>query len=120
MALIVLIDIFAPRLRNPGKPPKGIITKLQMSAIKTALGNYEVRVGSFPTTAQGLQALVSCPSDVPKAKWGNEKYMDRLPVDGWERPFRYACPSTDPGRAYDLISAGSDRKFGTKDDIVFE
>lgn len=90
-----------------------------MSVIKTALGNYEVNIGSFPTTAQGLQALVNCPSDVSKKDWVNEKYMETIPTDIWRTEFQYACPSKTPGRDYDLISAGPDKKFGTEDDIVY-
>ena len=66
---------------------------------------YKLDVGAYPTTEQGLQALVEKPSDVigwsgPYIKGG------KVPLDPWNHPYSYREPSTRAGHDYDLCSAG--------------
>lgn len=116
MIIMTLAAVIGPRLVGRAKQAKIQATKIQMGQIKTTLGQYEVKIGSFPTTEQGLEALIKCPSDVEKDEWG-EKYMDDLPKDAWKKPFQYKCPS-EHGKDYDLVSSGPDKRFGTADDIT--
>lgn len=90
-------------------------TKTHMTAIKTGLLSYEMRHDSFPTTRQGLQALVACPSGVDATRW--RKFMEKVPLDARGRQFKYRVPSRH-GMDFDLVSAGPDGKFGSKDDIT--
>lgn len=93
-------------------------TKIEINGnIKTALGQFEVNIGRFPTTAEGLKALVECPSTIPLKDW-QDPYMETMPKDSWGKEFRYVCPSTHSGLFYDLASAGSDGRFDTRDDIA--
>ncbi|MBI1784348.1 type II secretion system major pseudopilin GspG [Candidatus Sumerlaeota bacterium] len=111
----ILAGIVAPRLVGRTKEAKIAATKAQMSSAKTALLAYEMRVGNFPSTNEGLQALVSKPSGVEADVW--QKQMDTMPKDAWGKPFQYAFPS-EHGMDFDLSSAGPDGQIGTQDDIT--
>jgi len=89
-----------------------------MKAIDTALSAYEMKVGDYPSTEQGLEALVKCPSDVEKEDWGDSSYLKDVPKDAWGQKFVYKYPGEHNVDEYDLFSKGRDRKEGTEDDIV--
>lgn len=119
MLVVVIIGILAaivgPRLIGRAGEAKVNATKTQMAAIKTALLSYEMRMDTFPSTSEGLAALVVKPSGADANQW--QKCMDKLPMDAWGRPFAYAFPS-DHGMDFDLSSMGSDGQQGTPDDIT--
>ena len=90
-------------------------TKLQMKAIKNALDQYKMDNGFYPTTAQGLKALVEKPTIEPIPKnW--HRYLDKVPKDAWGNDFIYISPAPG-GKPYDLKSKGPDGIEGTEDDI---
>jgi general secretion pathway protein G len=86
--------------------------------IGTALKSYKQDVGSFPTTDQGLAALVAKPDNV--TKW-NGPYVGRytnageMPRDPWGRSFTYHNPSSRPGHDYDLCSDGPSYETGSQE-----
>lgn len=110
----ILAAIVGPRLVGKSQQAKVSATKSAMGAVKTALQAYEIKAGSFPTTGEGLKALVQRPSSVPEEDW--EKQMDKMPKDAWGEEFVYAYPSNH-GMDFDLSSKGPDRQEGTADDI---
>ena len=71
--------------------------------------------GFFPTTDQGLQALVVQPDTDPKPTRWYQLYRD-MPKDPWQNNYIYICPGIKNPNGYDLYSAGPDRKPGTADD----
>lgn len=75
-----------------------------IKGLGTALYMYNAKQGGFPTTEQGLQALVP-------------KQMKELPVDGWSMPYHYESPGKHNPDSFDLYSSGKDRIPGTSDDI---
>jgi type II secretion system protein G len=81
-----------------------------LSAIKVALNLFELQNERFPTTDEGLKALVTNPGKLDH--W--EKTLDKLPQDPWGHPYIYRCPGSD-GQDFDLLSAGPDGKEGTAD-----
>jgi len=89
---------------------------MEMRYLKTVLGNFELDNGRYPTTAEGLDALLSCPPGLT-ATWRGP-YLERTDeVDKWGHPYHYSFPSpTDPTH-YDLHSLGPDGIDGTADDI---
>ena len=93
-------------------------TKLSVNqTFKTALTTYRIQMGSYPTTAEGLQALITPPSAKPE-RWGGPYFNDaKIPKDGWDEPFQYAFPGTRNKDGYDLWSKGPDKQSGTADDI---
>jgi general secretion pathway protein G len=122
MFVVVIIGILAaiavPNLSKRANWAKIKATEASMKNTETALSTYEMKVGSYPTTEQGLEALVKCPSDVEKNDWGDSPYLREVPKDAYGQKFIYKCPGEHNTDEYDLYSTGKDRKDGTDDDIV--
>lgn len=90
------------------------VAKSQVESFNRALGTYRLDVGSFPTTEEGLAALVSKPAAA--AKW-NGPYLDKaVPADPWGRPYIYRAPG-NPGD-YELLSYGKDGQPGGTGDAA--
>ena len=92
------------------------VTRLDsdMNAIRTQLKYYEKLTGNYPTTEQGLDALVRPPHDAPPA-W--RQLFVHVPTDPWGTPYIYRYPSTSYGaKTYELVSRGPDR-VESRDDI---
>lgn len=81
--------------------------------LATALKLYQLDNGTFPTTEEGLQALLTSP---PGAKQWHGPYVGAPPRDPWGREYRYVCPGRHG--AYDLFSVGLDGQEGTADDVT--
>ncbi|MBI5395500.1 MAG: type II secretion system major pseudopilin GspG [Verrucomicrobia bacterium] len=99
---------------------KGTAARAQIVLYKTALSTYNLDAGVYPTSDQGLQALIAVPNP-PPAKWTGP-YLDPAIIkpDPWNRPFIYQCPpqqNPDPD-GFDLYSVGPDGQPGTEDDVV--
>lgn len=84
--------------------------KVQVENISSALDMYRLEVGSYPSSSQGLKALVSAPSGA--RGWGGPylKKMD-VPVDPWNNEYQYKRPGSE-GHPYDLYSFGADGSQG--------
>jgi len=82
--------------------------KAQIVAFEKALQQYRLDVGRYPTTEQGLQALVTRPANVQK--WDGPYLEKALPMDPWGRPFVYACPGEHGD--FDISSLGRDGRPG--------
>ena len=82
------------------------------SQLEEALDSFQVDNGRYPTTEEGLNALISSPPQF-SGHW-HGPYVESIPVDAWGTAFRYECIAFEP---YHLRSAGPDRTFGTDDDI---
>ena len=94
---------------------KSVRVQSDIKSIRTALQTYQSTNGFYPTTEQGLQALVSRPSvDPVPERWF--KFMESVPKDPWASPYVYRCPGTKNTDSYDLFSAGPDRTPDTGDD----
>src|ERR1700736_394027 len=89
--------------------------KADIQGINTQLKLYESMNGFFPTTEQGLQALVVQPDTDPKpTRW--YQLFQESPKDPWQNNYVYRCPGTKNPNGFDLFSAGPDRKPDTQDD----
>lgn len=88
--------------------------------LATALDLYEMDNGRFPTTEQGLEALIRCPSTEPAVLNWNGPYVKRpnYPTDPWGNGYGYRCPPTVSDVDYELRSYGPDGLENTDDDIV--
>ena len=80
----------------------------QIDALGKALDQYRIDNGHYPTTEQGLIALVQKPNDEPK--WAGPYLQKKLPVDPWRRPYLYKSPGENG--EYDLYSLGKDGVVG--------
>jgi general secretion pathway protein G len=101
----LLIGLVAPRVLGILGTAKEKIAQQSIERLATVLDIYKLDVGSYPTTEQGLQALLTRPPDV--AHW-NGPYLkgNKLPEDPWGHPFLYRSPSEREGYDYDLYSLG--------------
>ena len=86
-----------------------------IQGIGTQLRLYESMNGFFPTTEQGLQALVTQPSSDPLPSRWYQLYKE-MPKDPWQNYYIYRCPGLKNPSSYDLYSAGPDRTPDTQDD----
>jgi general secretion pathway protein G len=88
-------------------------------SMKTPLFTYKMQMGDYPSTEEGLQALLTAPAN--KADKWQGPYIEvqggRLPVDPWKNPYQYRYPGAHNKDGYDLWSMGPDGKDGTDDDI---
>jgi general secretion pathway protein G len=114
----LLIGLVAPAaLRQLGNA-KHKIAQQAIERLTGVLELYKLDIGGFPTSDQGLQALVSKPSDV--SSW-NGPYLKgtKIPDDPWGRPFLYRNPSSRTGHDYDLCTLGaSGQPGGTGDNAT--
>ncbi len=97
LVVVVIIGILAavvvPRVMD--EPDRARVTKAQqdVQALMTALNMYRLDNFSYPSTDQGLEALVRRPSGQPEApNWKAGGYIDRLPRDPWGREYQYLNP----------------------------
>lgn len=111
----ILTAVVVPRMAGQTDKARATSTKAQMESLKTALQQFELRAGRFPTTQEGLEALVKKPSDLTDDEW--DKTMDSVPLDAWKQEFVYKSPGDD-GRDFDLVSKGKDKQENTDDDIT--
>ena len=101
----LLIGLVGPALLRQLGSAKDKIAHQSIERLGSVLDIYKLDVGSYPTTQQGLEALLKRPPDVPR--W-NGPYLNgtKMPEDPWAHPYVYRSPSERPGHEYDLYSLG--------------
>jgi general secretion pathway protein G len=101
----LLIGLVAPAALRQLGSAKEKIAHQSIERLAGVLDIYKLDVGIYPSTEQGLQALITRPSGI--TRW-NGPYLkgEKLPEDPWGRPFVYRSPSQRPGHEYDLLSLG--------------
>ena len=93
------------------------VAKSQVESFSRALGAYRIDVGSYPTSEDGLSALISKPGDTAKAAKWNGPYLEKnVPVDPWGRAYIYRSPGAKSD--FDLISYGKDGQPGGTGDAA--
>ena len=115
MVVVVILGILAaivvPRFLD--KPDEARVTRAaaDIEAIEQALAMFKLDNGFYPSTEQGLEALVNKPETgrVPK-KYPERGYLKNVPVDPWETPYVYLSPGAHDD--IDLISYGADGEPG--------
>lgn len=86
-------------------------------SIRLPLTSYRMHMGDYPSTSEGLQALVSAPSSRGDQWRGPYLEPATVPVDPWGQPYQYRYPGSRNKSSYDVFSKGPDRAEGTPDDI---
>ena len=107
----LLIGLVAPAVLRQLSGARVSVAKQSIESLGSVLDLYRLDAGSYPTTEQGLQALVTRPTS--GAGWSGPYVKgDKLPVDAWNHPYVYRSPSTRSGRDYDLCSLGPNGQAG--------
>jgi len=113
--LAILAALVVPRIMGRTDDAKRTAAKVQIRNIEGALQLYKLDNGVYPTTEQGLKALIEKPSVgvVPK-KWKIGGYLPKLPEDPWGNPYKYLSPvqKGDYKVEYEITSLGTDGEVG--------
>lgn len=115
LVVIVILGILAavvvPRIMDQPDRARETAARQGVEALKTALEMYRLDNFTYPSTDQGLEALVERPTGLPAApNWKAGGYLDELPKDPWGRPYQYLYPGLHAD--YDVYSLGADGAAG--------
>jgi len=118
MVVVVILGILAAILvpKVMDRPDQARITKARQDirALEAALNLYKLDNYVYPTTDQGLEALVEKPASPEPPNWKDGGYVDRLPMDPWKQPYQFLSPGTHG--TIDIYSLGVDQQ-PSDDDI---
>ncbi len=115
----ILAAIVLPKFTGRTEEARISAAQSQLGVFATALDAYELDNGRYPTTEQGLKALVKKPTTPPiPRRWKGPYLQKEIPHDPWDNTYIYKCPGTHNTRSYDLYSYGPDGKEGGGDDIT--
>ena len=119
MVVVVIMGILAalvvPKLISRTGESRVAAARVDISTLMQALKLYKLDNQRYPTTEQGLQALVSKPTSGPAANgWKSGGYLDRLPNDPWGKPYQYLSPGIKG--EIDVFSLGADGQPGGSGD----
>ncbi len=111
--LAILAALVVPRIMGRTDEAKRTAAKVQIRNIEGALQLYKLDNGVYPSTEQGLKALIEKPSVgvIPK-KWKIGGYLPKLPEDPWGNPYKYLSPSPNLKGDYEILSYGTDGEVG--------
>jgi general secretion pathway protein G len=117
MVVIVILGILAglivPRIMGRPDEARQLKAKMQIESLETALKLYKLDNGAYPSTDQGIEALVAPPDTPPvPQKWRDGGYLEKgkVPVDPWGNSFVYLSPGVHGD--YDISSYGADGVSG--------
>jgi general secretion pathway protein G len=107
----LLVSIVAPNVMDRADSARIQKAQADFKAIQTALKLYRIDNYMYPTSEQGLEALVTRPTMAPVPRnWRNGGYLDSLPMDPWGRPYLYLSPGQS--HEYDIYTLGADGVTG--------
>jgi len=126
--VVVIIGILAglvvPRIAGRQRQAKVAAAQAQIKHFDSALELYYLDNDMYPTSEQGLEALILEPASSPVPEnWGGaskERYLksDVVPLDPWRGEYVYICPGERNTEGYDILCYGPDREEGGGDDIA--
>jgi len=113
MVVIVILGILAamivPRIMGRPEEAKQLKARMQIESLETSLKLYKLDNGTYPTTEQGIQALVEPPeTGIQPKNWRKGGYIEKgkIPKDPWGSAYVYLCPGINGD--FDIISYGAD------------
>jgi general secretion pathway protein G len=119
MVVVVILGILAavlvPKVMDRPDEARIVKARQDIRALEAALNLYKLDNYEYPTTDQGLEALVTQPDIPPEPpRWKEGGYLDRLPQDPWQQEYQYLSPGVHG--SVDIFSTGPDRQ-PSDDDI---
>jgi general secretion pathway protein G len=111
MVVVVILGILAavvvPRIMGHPDEARITVARTDINNITSALSLYRLDNFTYPTTDQGLEALVQRPANLPSgARWREGGYLSQMPKDPWGNPYQYLQPGVKG--EFDLWSLGAD------------
>lgn len=116
--LAVLAAVVAPRFTSRSEQARNTAARTDIASLETALDAFEIDAGRFPTTEEGLEALIEQPSGVQADSWRGPYIKRGVPKDPWGNQYNYQQPGRHNTSSYDLSSSGPDGQAGTEDDVI--
>ena len=105
----LLLTMVVPAVIGAGEKARVTVAKADLRSISNAMELYRMDNSHYPTTEQGIQALVEKPNGYPEPrKWGPEPYLKKVPLDPWESEYVYA----NDGVVFQITCLGSDGQEG--------
>ena len=112
MIVVVILGLLAtivmPKILNRPEQARRVKAKVDIRNIQSALAYFKTDVGRFPTTSEGLEALVANPGI---RGYNSDGYLERVPLDPWNHTYVYISPGIK-SKEYDLKSYGKDGEEG--------
>jgi len=112
--LVLIAGLVAPRIMGQVEQANVRAAETQVKMLRAALQTYRLDVGRYPTTSEGLAALMSPPPEVADY-WRGPYLDDELPADPWRTPYRYESP-VENLQGFVLYSLGADQAEGGEGD----
>jgi general secretion pathway protein G len=114
MVVVVILGILAaivvPNIISKPDDARVVKARTDIQALESALNMYKLDNFYYPSTQQGLEALVAKPGGEPAARNWRQPYVQKLPKDPWGNPYQYLQPGQHG--EFDLFSFGKDGKAG--------
>ena len=123
LLVVVIIGILAaivvPSISGSSEKARQQASVTQIAIFVGALQRYEMNVGKYPTSTDGLISLIELPGSLtdPKKWTGPDLEALSLPLDPWGNDYKYEFPGTLNPNTYDLYSCGPDGQANTEDDV---
>jgi general secretion pathway protein G len=116
LIVMVIIGLLAgyvgPKYFNQLGKSERKVAAAQIVAFESALDSFRLDIGRYPTTEEGLNALLINPNNLQK--WNGPYLKKEAPLDPWQNPYIYRFPGAS--KEFDIISYGRDSQVGGKDD----
>ena len=105
----IVLGIVGGNFIGKGEKAKADAARIEIGQISQTLDLYKLEIGRYPSSQEGLQALISAPAGT--ANWNGPYWKkNTLPKDPWGNEYKYVAPGTKS--PYDIISLGADGKEG--------
>jgi general secretion pathway protein G len=115
--LTVLAAVVVPKFTKRSEQARITAANTDISNLEVALDAFEVDMGRYPTSTEGLKALVEQPSSSSTTTWKGPYIKRGIPNDPWAKQYLYTIPGKHNTSGYDLSSYGPDGQEGGSDDI---
>lgn len=109
----VLAVLVIPKFTGRSKQARDTAAKADVRVLSGAMDMFENDTGRYPSTEEGLGALLNAPSGV--SNWNGPYFKGNLPKDPWGNPYQYRQPGQHNPKDFDLFSTGADGREGSDD-----
>ena len=110
--IAILASLVAPNVFQHVGTARTTTARSQLEMLATALDAYRLDTGRYPTTEQGLTALVEAPTVDATSNWRGPYLRRAVPLDPWGTPYVYRSPGEQNEGGFDLLSYGADGRAG--------
>jgi general secretion pathway protein G len=112
VVIAVLASLVAPNVFRHVDSARDSTVRSQVEMLGAALDAYRLDLGRYPTTEEGLNALVTAPAGAEAGRWKGPYLRKKVPADPWTHPYQYSSPGRVNPTGYDLLSYGADGQPG--------